>query len=474
MRTGVLLFRKFFRIALIAAVVLVVLPVAIRLTLPALAVKVINARLAKVLNAPVSLGRLDLALPRGRVEFGALRIDQPDAFGKGRLLSAGEVRVKLKPATLINPPLVIEEVALVDVEFNLVRNRMGVFNTEVAFAPPAPSPPVAHAPAEESAPSKPILIEKITVDSLDFSYTDSSLEKGPLRIKVADLNLTAARLVVGSASAGGEEPGQARLTARVVQGPLPDALLGACGRLGPIGEGVPTLNAAARLFGLELETVDAILPAGTAQAIGGDALDLSADLALSPGILDCSVRVKTVAGHAFSLPVGGTPGKPEVDTSGVLFNIMLRMEGGVGNLAGNLPGAGMGVAGTVVDTVSALGRGAVNTASSLGLGVFKTVKGVVAADLSGIAEGLQRTAIGMVSSAAGGVMDAGGKVVGGGVAAGTVLVGKDKAAQWRAAVRERWLKSWEEAQRTVDEAPFPPQRGRAGQAGLKTPETARR
>ncbi|MCX6350197.1 MAG: hypothetical protein NTV79_11990, partial [Candidatus Aureabacteria bacterium] len=420
------------------------------------------------------LGSFSLGVFRGQAALGALRIAQPPGFGEEVLLSLPRMGVTVKPASLLSPPLVVEEVVLEDMEVNIVRNADGVLNTD-ALVPKGKAPPAP--PQRETKAPKPVLVKSVEIKNLSFSFTDRAIGKVPesdsaapvprsqtapgldkvLVVRVKDFNLLLENLLIDpSADPSAVAPALLTITARIVQAPLPDGLLGVFVRMGPVGKGVPPLNGALRLAGLELGPLDAVVPPGTAQKLGGDALDLTADFSVAPDLLDCLVKVDTSGGQSFSLPIAGTQDKPQFDTSSILFVALSRIGGGVGALVGNAAGAGAAVAGAAAESALAVGEGAGGVVGSVGGGLLDTVTSIATGDLKGAGQGLTKATVGSATKVVETVGTAGRKMVKGTGQAVETGLGDAKAKEWRAATKERWSAEWKKAQESVSARPFPP------------------
>jgi len=454
----------------------IVLVVAVLLTLPWTAPKLANQKLPEILHTEASLGSLAFNPWRGRLGLGALRIAQPEGFGEGVLLSLPRLSVRVAPASLVSSPLVVEEVALDGMEINIIRNAGGVLNTDAlspkkasaAEPPPTPS-------AEEGPPAQPVLVKRVAITDLSFSYTDRAIGKEPategsapnaqsapgeekiLSVRVKDFNLLLENLLLDpAADPKAIAPAALALTARLVQEELGDGRLGVWARIGPIGKGIPPVNGALRLIGLELGPLDAVIPAGTTAALGGDALDLIADFSVAADLLDCQVVIETNGGKSYSLPVTGTPDQPQFDTSSILFVVLSRFGGGVGALAGNVAGAGAAVVGAGAKTALAVGEGAVGVVGSIGGGLFDTVTSVATGDLEGAGQGLTKATVGSAGEAVDTVGTAGGKLAEGAGEAVETGLGDARSKEWRDRVRDRWSAELKKAQESVAGKSFPP------------------
>jgi hypothetical protein len=278
-----------------------------------------------------------------------------------------------------------------------------------------------------------------------------------LRVKIASLDLLITNLLIDpEADSELVEPAQALLTARIIQEPFMDGLLGIHAWLGPVGTGFPAVNAVFRLANLELEPLDVVVPDGVAQVLGGSALDLTVDLKLADYLLDCEIEVEASGGHNIPLYIGGTPDQPEIDTSSLLFGVMLHFGGGVGNLVGNIGGAGYQVGSAIGESSLAVGVGTANVLGSIGGGLFKTVTSAATGDLDGAAEGLSDTTVGTANEAAATGGEVAGKAADGATATADSTTGEDADREWREDTSNRWRKSWDEARELLKEMEFPP------------------
>ncbi|MDP8234761.1 MAG: hypothetical protein P9M08_00100, partial [Candidatus Erginobacter occultus] len=153
---------------------------------------------------------------------------------------------------------------------------------------------------------------------------------------------------------------------------------------------------------------------------------------------------------------GGTPDRPEVDTSSILFGVMLHLGGGMGRMVGNIGGAGYQLAAGATETTWAVGKGAANVVGSIGGGLFKTVTSAATGDLDGVVGGLSDTTVGTAQTAAAAGGDVAGEVGEGAAATADSTTGEGGDRRWREDTPRRWAESWSEARRFLAEMPFPP------------------
>ncbi len=399
---------------------------------------------------------------RGSLVVRDVHVDQPSGFSGDTFLAWPELKADFSIDSAFAPSITIEEAKLLEPRIHLAFDKAGQWNVDVLLSKAIPrsrgeSERAKKAPsAPPASPKARIRLNRFSIHGLGLSFTDSSYDTKPLEERLEDVELEAANLAYDPPGAREKTlPGTVTVTGRRVQKPFEDAPLGLYAKMGLFGDAIPAVNGSLQVGGFELAPLSHTLPPGTSQAIGGDAMDLSVDLALAADVLDCNAKVKSIGGSSLALRIGGTPEQPELDTSNMLFLVFFRSGGALGSVAGKLGGAGMGVAGTAVGTVKVVGTGAVKTVGSVGGGLLKTTKGLATADVGGIAEGLKKTTVGTVKEGAGTALGTLGEVKEGAVDVGSAGIGKQQAEAWRKAVEVRWEKAWKEAQTRVDRMPYP-------------------
>jgi len=286
-------------------------------------------------------------------------------------------------------------------------------------------------------------------EALTDSFEVSIQLPDSVNFQLYNLNLLAKDINVSQDSL--VKPAEATFTGKILNEELGDNLFGIFAQINVIPDKFPTVDAFLQIVGLELEPIKPMIPPGTFQALGGDAFDLSAKLAICDSSLDCDIDISMIQGSKLGMKIGGTPAKPELDTSSVLFNVFSRFGGGIGSGFSKLGGTTFGAAKTSLTTALGLGKGAANVVGSLGKGVFKSVKGVVTLDASEIGEGLKTTTVGTVKEAGKTVLDTGGNLIEG---TGDTLgeaSGKATASDWRNAKAARWIELWDKAKTTIKE-----------------------
>jgi hypothetical protein len=399
-----------------------------------------------------AVGGLDYWWSSGDLLLTDLRVAQVPGFGDGLLLVAPTVHARVARERDAGGGLRFEQIGLDGVGIFPVRDRTGRLNftalTESHRA--APANRLAR-PRRESEPPAGVVVEHLAITNLFGMYTDHSAGGAvPTVIRVDRLKALGANLRWGGAAGADEpqEPGGFGFAARLVQSPLTNGFVGGLARFGALGPGTPVLKGVFRVVGLELATLAGWLPANTAELLGGDAVDVAADLDLASDRLSCDLRVLTCADTRFSLAFRGTPARPELDTGSVLYGILVRAGGGLGATFRHAAGAGVDVVRSAVQTTRGLGQGAWRVAGSVGSGLYTTMRGVFTADLREVTDGLAQTTVGAIGETADTLLQAGGSLLGTAVRTATH---RSRAAQeWRGRNRDRWVAAWQDAQRTMD------------------------
>ncbi len=306
---------------------LLILVVALILLLPLYGPSTVSRILSSQMNTEVSLDRLSLSARGGRLALRGFRVAQPQGFGPGNLLELGSLDVEIKTSSLWNKPVRIERVSADGLHVFVVRNKEGLMNVE-ALAPPSEAPAEEKAPvpaktAPEASKETLLVLESLTLEDSFIRYEDASLGDKPLDLVLTNVQVRVEHVQVGGAG----DPARVEVRLELVQ-PEQDAQLLVLARVGPVGAGVPAVKAAVRFVGLELGPLGAVVPPGVPQMLGGDALDLSVDAAVSqPDRLAVEILVTMAGGNTYRMPIGGTLEAPEFDESSVLFGVAGRLGG---------------------------------------------------------------------------------------------------------------------------------------------------
>jgi hypothetical protein len=424
--------------------VLAVLGVVARIVLPDMLGTAVNRLFPPGLTSPAQVKSLRIGLLRGRATVQGLTVSQPDGFGGDRLLDLPAVTVTMAVWSALGSSLTIEEVRITGATLHVVRDPDGKVNTACFRRPP---------------PRRPVHIAKIIATNCTVHYTDFNLGAEPVAAQVNHLDVVVTDLHLGPVrSREPALPGRVAATAQAVQPGFADALLGVVARFGYLDAGSSRLaaNAAIRLAGLELAPLASLAPRGAAQAMGGDVVDVHADVAVSATLLTGAVTVSTAVGETFSLPISGTPRQPLVGA--VSLRSLLRDRAAE---------AGWNTLGRVAGTGEELGRASLASATSAGVGAGKMLWGVATGlfqvatrvsegNMTAAGSGLLDTASATVTDTADTLGDTGADLATGARKTGAAAFGGDRSQAWRADTFQRWARSWQEACGGIDQRPFPP------------------
>lgn len=454
--------RTLWKILKVLVIVIVLLLVGLRLILSPLAKSVANKVLPEALGTEASIGDLSFGFLRGYTGLSDLRIGQPKGFDAEDkdLFRFSSFEVKVKPGTMKSGTLEVERLELKDLYVHVIRNKDGVLNVEQLGAKekeePAEEKPEVE---EEKEEARPVLVKLLALRNGTIKYTDYALDEKPMRVHLADLDIEVKDLRLdGQAKAAAVEPAVVSLLARLKQEGLPDGRLGLSARVGPVGEAIPAVNASARVIGFDLTPFKPLVPPATLTLLGGMGLDLSTDIGLAPDLLEVNGEIIMAGGSKFPFRVGGTPEKPEFDTSSVLFGTMGRVSGAVSGAAKDVTETGKAAAGAVVEGAGALAGGALKTIGGLGRAVKNTAEAGIKGDLKDAGSALVGGVGEAASDAAGAVTDAAGSARTGLAESTEALTGETALKAWREATDARWDAAWAGAQERVSKAAFPPVR----------------
>jgi hypothetical protein len=411
---------------------LIVLPLAGRLCLPWAAVTAANALLPSILGAGFHVDQLDFILHRGFVHLRHGVIRHPQEFGEGVFIAVPEAWVTVRLSSLLHPPIVFEEIIARDGVMNLIINPDGKLNTCVFESKtPKPAAPTAAPPPADDLPS--VVLARATGMNISFTFTDRSSGKVPLYLRATGIFARGSSVVIDGAELTVKRfpPARAEVTATLVQDPYPAGLLGVYCRGYPLMNPIPSFLATVQAAGLNLLTMKSLLPDGASKALGGEIVDVSLDFSLTPEELAGEADVVSNRNTRTTLTMSGPPDHPSIDTSSVLYSILVNSSGRLGSFVSR-------VGGTTWDTAGTLGSGTVGTVGGFGEGIFRTLKGIFTLSPKEFAGGVGQATVGTVYNAGKTVYDTASSA-GSGVMNATGWNASDKELQsWLAAMPGRW------------------------------------
>jgi hypothetical protein len=438
----------------IVVLLLIVLAVAV-LSTNTIAHKQINRAMKDVLTQGGRLEAIDIDLLAGRVELNGITVNPPEDRGTDPLLSMGNLVLDVVPTSLLSDVIVVEEVTLKGMSINLVRDKQGRLGLDKLFKAEKPAPEKPDAAAKET--TLPVIqVNKIRLEDGSITVRDSALTGKPMVFPLKNIQLAVDRLRLFDENKGGD-PGAVSVSFQLKQpGKLPAAHFGTVARLGPVGRGVPACNAHARMIGLKLATLGALIPPATRTALGGDGLDSGMALALNDGrisldalaVTDRNVRYDTIR-------VRGPLNAPTVEIAPVLSGVF-RVTDGVLNLGKSGLGAGISIAEGGVNVAKEMGTGALTVGKKLLGGLFDTGKGLATLDAKQVGKGLAGSTVGTIDLSMGTVGGAGGAAASGLDKSVSDLTGSSFLQAWDKGIPKRYETAMQEAEKALAKMPYPP------------------
>lgn len=240
---------------------LIVLAVAV-LSINTIAHNQINSAMKDVLTQGGSLEAIDIGLMAGRIELNEITVNPPKGHGTDPLLLLGNLVLDVVPTSLFGDVIVVEELTLKGMSLNLVRDKNGRLGLTELVKAEKPAAETAGKPGEPSQERKlPIVqVNKIRLEDGSITVRDSALTGKPMVFPLKDLQVVVSQLRLFDDNAAAD-PAALNVSFQLKQpGKLPSAHFGTVARMGPVGRGVPPINAQARLIGLKLKTLGALLP----------------------------------------------------------------------------------------------------------------------------------------------------------------------------------------------------------------------
>jgi hypothetical protein len=438
----------------IAVLLLIVLAVAI-LSINTIAHKQINRAMKDMLTEGGQLEAIDIGLLAGRVELNGLTVKPPKDHGTDPLLSMGNLVLDVVPTSLLSDVIVVEEVTLKGMSINLVRDkqgRLGLDKLVKAEKPAAEKPDTAA--KEKTLPV--VQVNKIRLEDGSITVRDSALTGKPMVFPLTKILLAVDRLRLFEENKDGD-PAAVSVSFQLNQpGKLPAAHFGTVARMGPVGRGIPPINAQARMIGLKLKTLGTLLPPATRSTIGGDGLDSGMALALNDDRISLDALALTDRNVRYdTIHVRGPLNAPKIEIAPVLTGVF-RVKDGVLNIGKSGLGAGISIAEGGVNVAKEMGTGALNVGKKLLGGLFDTGKGLATIDAKQVEKGLVGSTVDTIDLSLDAVGGAG-SAAGSGVDKSVYdLTGSAAVQTWDKGIPERYQTAMQRAEKALAKMPYPP------------------
>ena len=436
---------------------LIVLAVA-TLSINTIANNQINGAMKDFLTEGGSLEAIDIGLMAGRIELTGVVINPPQGHGTDPLLSLGNLVLDVVPTSLLSDVIVVEELTLKGMSINLVRDKqgqLGLAKLVKTEEPAAETADKADAPSQER--DLPVVnVKSIRLEGGSLTVQDSALTGKPMVFPLKDIRLLVDQLRLFDENKGAD-PAAVSFSFQLKQpGNLPNAYFGTVARMGPVGRGVPPINAQTRMIGLKLKTLGALLPPDTRTALGGDGLDSGMAIALNNGRISIDALALTDRNIRYdTINVRGPLDAPVVEIAPVMAGVF-RVTDGVLSIGNSGLATGVSVAQGSVDVAKEVGSGTVKMGKKLLGGLFDTGKGIATLDANKTKKGFDDSTKGTIDLSMDSVKGAGGAAGGGLDKSVSDLTGSAAVKAWDKGIPTRYQTDMQRAEKALAKMPYPP------------------
>lgn len=410
--------------------------------------RMMSDNLSEKLGTAVTVEAVRVDLWGRQAGFYGFRIGQPDGFGDDSLLHLPALEATVSLSGLFARKLTLTRVLFSDAEIRFAANTNGLCNIQLMAQRFGRSREESDAGSFFDA----LAVEELKGDDCRIRVYEPVDSSNVVQYALTDISVQLSGFRYEQRVAENALPdGSLRITGRIRKGTFPDGRWGAAAAFGPFGAGLPMMRGALRIVGMELSILEPVLMDNAALILGGNSIDLSADILRSSAGLDGSVTLETIAGYRYEAAVRGTLRNPSLQIEQNALSLVLERSGGLmGKVYRNVLSSGKeAVAGSGAAAAGVI-KSASKSVESFGEGLFKTVEGAATLDLSDMKQGLQT----MGASVSGGTQDAvftaGGEIMEGVGSVGGELSGEANARAWRSSIPQRWEEAWQDALSRVE------------------------
>jgi hypothetical protein len=435
--------------------------------------------IAAALPGEVGLGLLDITLDgcsvdvaddiavtlnEGGVTLETIHVAQPEGFGEDALLNLERIHLDIGPKPFVDNIVNLDRLEIEGLQTHIVRDAEGAINASRLTPTSEPETSIASDSSDSSdlsdkpEPGSPIGVHLAAIGLKDFRivYTDAALGgEVPIEIKIEDLNAAVENIMAFLANPPAESS-SVKIDFLIDQGDNPPASFGLRANVGPVGGGVPNVNAQTKLTGLLLDTLGTLVQPAVRTAVGGDGIDVSVSAALNATTIDVTGNAITDKNHKYSPSVTGPLASPKVNLGPLLVGVFSRVSTGLAmNLAGSAKDAAVSMAGDVAGEAKDLGKSAAKTVGKVGGGLFGAAKSALTGDLKNMGDELKDATVGAAKEAGTGIKDAGGGMKDMTIDTAKAAGGDKKTMRWLNQSAERHQKDMATAEQALSEMPYP-------------------
>ena len=390
-------------------------------------------------------------------------IDQPPGLGPDHLLTLKKLLVATNDLKLLSPQYDIRKISLEGLDAKVTVDKKGVTNltklSDALFGHKTENSRPKDDPTEkrDQPTSLPIIsFAEINVVDGSLFYKNTMKMNDPLSLQLNAItaDVSGLRLFDKDNIAN---PAAAGLSFEVAQPEgLPTAYFGALATVGPVGEGVPPVNAQLRLIGLKLDTLGARVPQAVRTALGASGLDIGMTLALDNDSVKLQADVLTDKNIRYTaIKVQGSLSSPRVEVGKFMagFN---RVAGWLNNAKQGGLSASFDIAKTGVNVSKNVGTGAYKLGKHLGQNLFEIGTGLVTVNGQRLNKGIAGTTGGTTGQINELVRGTGSTTAGGLKGSVGSLKGNAILKNWDDGILTRYHTSMERAQELLAEMAYPP------------------
>jgi len=418
--------------------------------------KVNDLYLKDLLNGDILTGEVALELSK-------VQLEQPVDMEGDNLLSLDQLIITSKALDLSASELRINQVLLSGLNSSISVQPDGISNldklNQAWFGATNTSKQAEVNESSETKASLPtLLVEHIKIENSSLHYLNEMITETPLLFPINNIqvNINQLRLFDQNTQSA---PASAAISFQLKQpGELPAAYFGVLANVGPVGIGVPQVNAQIRMAGLKLDTLGPLVTPATRRALGATGMDAGAALALDAEAIKLQASIFSDQGiHYNAIKMQGPLTAPSIEMGAVLSGIYSRVSDGLLNFGKDGLSAGGDIALGGVNVVKSVGSSAVSIGKNLGESLFEVGEGFVTLDKQELIKGIDGTSRGTVNLAASSVTGAGGAATEGLKKSASGLQGVRTVDIWNAEIQTRYDAGIKQAKEALSNMPYPPE-----------------
>ena len=415
-----------------------------------------NLYLKDLLNGDILTGEVELALSK-------VHLDQPNGIKGDSLLSLDELKITSKALDFSSSELSINQVFLSGLQSSISVQADGQSNLHAlnqalfgAIKISKENDSIDTSPdTKNTLPT--VVIEQIKIKNSVLNYRNGMITETPLTFPITNIQASVNQLRLFDQNTKAP-PASATASFQLKQpNELPLAYFGALANIGPIGIGVPQINAQIRMTGLKLDTLGSLVSTTARRALGATGMDAAGALALNAKSIKLQVSVLSDEGIYYdAIKMQGPLTAPNVEMGAVLAGVYSRVSDGLFNIGRDGLSASGDIALGGFNAAKSVGGGAISIGKNLGESLFDVGAGLVTLNKGDVLKGLDGSSIGTFSLATDSFTSAGNAATGGLKSSVSELKGTSATQRWDADIAARYDSGIKHAKEALSNMPYPP------------------